>query len=246
MPPYRNRSSTFTAQASPKGLEICPQLLYTSKSKHHRGVAQLIARSVWDREVEGLSPFTPTILRMFQPLDKETSSEVERESLAFLRGILFFLRVSSGRLPRRRLRNPAWKGHTATPSADRWDRPTRRYDPGRLRRTHFTRSPLRPTVDRMTSQSSPPRATKRRARTGVSSPAGSSLYRGTPSVYVRVVPATNYRWFQRRPRGLRARTRRAGEWLTRRPRQRRLGCPLPGVLWSGRPTSRRCYPLGMP
>ena len=26
----------------------------------HRGVAQLIARSVWDREVEGLSPFTPT------------------------------------------------------------------------------------------------------------------------------------------------------------------------------------------
>ena len=25
-----------------------------------RGVAQLIARSVWDREVEGLSPFTPT------------------------------------------------------------------------------------------------------------------------------------------------------------------------------------------
>jgi hypothetical protein len=24
-------------------------------------VAQLIARSVWDREVEGLSPFTPTI-----------------------------------------------------------------------------------------------------------------------------------------------------------------------------------------
>ena len=28
---------------------------------HFRGVAQLIARSVWDREVEGLSPFTPTI-----------------------------------------------------------------------------------------------------------------------------------------------------------------------------------------
>ena len=27
---------------------------------HYRGVAQLIARSVWDREVEGLSPFTPT------------------------------------------------------------------------------------------------------------------------------------------------------------------------------------------
>jgi hypothetical protein len=26
----------------------------------YRGVAQLIARSVWDREVEGLSPFTPT------------------------------------------------------------------------------------------------------------------------------------------------------------------------------------------
>jgi hypothetical protein len=25
-----------------------------------RGVAQLIARPVWDREVEGLSPFTPT------------------------------------------------------------------------------------------------------------------------------------------------------------------------------------------
>ncbi len=28
---------------------------------HYRGVAQLIARAVWDREVEGLSPFTPTI-----------------------------------------------------------------------------------------------------------------------------------------------------------------------------------------
>lgn len=27
----------------------------------YRGVAQLIARAVWDREVEGLSPFTPTI-----------------------------------------------------------------------------------------------------------------------------------------------------------------------------------------
>ena len=26
----------------------------------YRGVAQLIARAVWDREVEGLSPFTPT------------------------------------------------------------------------------------------------------------------------------------------------------------------------------------------
>ena len=29
----------------------------------YRGVAQLIARSVWDREVEGLSPFTPTIVK---------------------------------------------------------------------------------------------------------------------------------------------------------------------------------------
>ncbi len=28
--------------------------------KFFRGVAQLIARAVWDREVEGLSPFTPT------------------------------------------------------------------------------------------------------------------------------------------------------------------------------------------
>ncbi len=28
---------------------------------NYRGVAQLIARPVWDREVEGLSPFTPTI-----------------------------------------------------------------------------------------------------------------------------------------------------------------------------------------
>lgn len=33
---------------------------YNSPSEF-RGVAQLIARSVWDREVEGLSPFTPTI-----------------------------------------------------------------------------------------------------------------------------------------------------------------------------------------
>ena len=30
----------------------------------YRGVAQLIARSVWDREVEGLSPFTPTKKRV--------------------------------------------------------------------------------------------------------------------------------------------------------------------------------------
>ena len=28
---------------------------------NYRGVAQLIARPVWDREVEGLSPFTPTM-----------------------------------------------------------------------------------------------------------------------------------------------------------------------------------------
>ena len=27
-----------------------------------RGVAQLVARAVWDREVEGSSPFTPTSL----------------------------------------------------------------------------------------------------------------------------------------------------------------------------------------
>ena len=27
----------------------------------YRGVAQLVARAVWDREVEGSSPFTPTI-----------------------------------------------------------------------------------------------------------------------------------------------------------------------------------------
>jgi hypothetical protein len=34
---------------------------YNPTSTSHRGVAQLIARAVWDREVEGLSPFTPTI-----------------------------------------------------------------------------------------------------------------------------------------------------------------------------------------
>ena len=34
---------------------------YNLPGKHiYRGVAQLIARAVWDREVEGLSPFTPT------------------------------------------------------------------------------------------------------------------------------------------------------------------------------------------
>lgn len=34
--------------------------MYNLKSTH-RGVAQLVARAVWDREVEGSSPFTPTI-----------------------------------------------------------------------------------------------------------------------------------------------------------------------------------------
>jgi muramidase (phage lysozyme) len=34
--------------------------LFPWRYKTIRGVAQLIARSVWDREVEGLSPFTPT------------------------------------------------------------------------------------------------------------------------------------------------------------------------------------------
>lgn len=33
---------------------------FSSNTNTYRGVAQLIARSVWDREVEGLSPFTPT------------------------------------------------------------------------------------------------------------------------------------------------------------------------------------------
>ena len=42
------------------GLEIPFEIAYNHPSEHHRGVAQLIARSVWDREVEGLSPFTPT------------------------------------------------------------------------------------------------------------------------------------------------------------------------------------------
>ena len=36
-------------------------LLFSLGATEQRGVAQLIARSVWDREVEGLSPFTPTI-----------------------------------------------------------------------------------------------------------------------------------------------------------------------------------------
>jgi hypothetical protein len=29
----------------------------------YRGVAQLVARAVWDREVEGSSPFTPTTIK---------------------------------------------------------------------------------------------------------------------------------------------------------------------------------------
>jgi hypothetical protein len=38
----------------------------------HRGVAQLVARLVWDQEVEGSSPFTPTIFVEFNmlPLDR--------------------------------------------------------------------------------------------------------------------------------------------------------------------------------
>ena len=32
----------------------------TTKQACYRGVAQLVARAVWDREVEGSSPFTPT------------------------------------------------------------------------------------------------------------------------------------------------------------------------------------------
>lgn len=34
---------------------------YNNPSNTYRGVAQLVARAVWDREVEGSSPFTPTM-----------------------------------------------------------------------------------------------------------------------------------------------------------------------------------------
>ena len=34
---------------------------YNRLSFTYRGVAQLVARAVWDREVEGSSPFTPTM-----------------------------------------------------------------------------------------------------------------------------------------------------------------------------------------
>ena len=44
-----------------KTLEKPPQLRYNNPVNTYRGVAQLVARAVWDREVEGSSPFTPTI-----------------------------------------------------------------------------------------------------------------------------------------------------------------------------------------
>ena len=44
-----------------KPLEFYCDLGYNLLSNTYRGVAQLVARAVWDREVEGSSPFTPTI-----------------------------------------------------------------------------------------------------------------------------------------------------------------------------------------
>lgn len=41
--------------------QVGPHLLQSSLFLCHRGVAQLVARAVWDREAEGSSPFTPTI-----------------------------------------------------------------------------------------------------------------------------------------------------------------------------------------
>lgn len=38
-----------------------------------RGVAQLVARAVWDREVEGSSPFTPTSLFFLHDLHDLTT-----------------------------------------------------------------------------------------------------------------------------------------------------------------------------
>ena len=56
----------------------CNLLNYSLSIRQFRGVAQLIARSVWDREVEGLSPFTPT-----------------KQTVHHLVGFLFGLRLSS-------------------------------------------------------------------------------------------------------------------------------------------------------
>ena len=56
------------AYTSPTSLYTTPGFFHRSSvyydlfQYHCRGVAQLIARAVWDREVEGLSPFTPTKL----------------------------------------------------------------------------------------------------------------------------------------------------------------------------------------
>ena len=36
-------------------------LAYNYEVKHHRGVAQLVARVLWEHEAEGSSPFTPTM-----------------------------------------------------------------------------------------------------------------------------------------------------------------------------------------
>ena len=52
------------AEKRPIPLDFSARLCHTghkSRVLAVRGVAQLIARSVWDREVEGLSPFTPTM-----------------------------------------------------------------------------------------------------------------------------------------------------------------------------------------
>ena len=55
--------------AGAKRLAFSFKVLYTTLVVTLRGVAQLIARSVWDREVEGLSPFTPTNMIMVIVLD---------------------------------------------------------------------------------------------------------------------------------------------------------------------------------
>ena len=57
-------------------------------------MAQLIARSVWDREVEGLSPFTPTIRPLLEPSTEgsnpQRSARISSTSRPSLGGIFSF------------------------------------------------------------------------------------------------------------------------------------------------------------
>ncbi len=50
----------FFKKISPFNLDIFPKIIYNTKAQIKRGVAQLVARDVWDVDAAGSNPVTPT------------------------------------------------------------------------------------------------------------------------------------------------------------------------------------------